>query len=213
MVILAIGAHPDDIEFGCAGTLAKHKAAGDEVHLLILTLGEGGETPTETRKKEAEASAAILGVDSTEFGGISAFDLFVVKHDFIRVIEERIGKIKPDRIYCHTQYDRHQVHEAAARCTLIAARHVKEIFQIELPSTTQDFKPNVFVDISDTLDRKTECIDAFKSQSDKYYMRISAIRGLARYRAFQADIRNPSSDEGSAAEAFYIERMIISTKM
>lgn len=209
MVILAIGAHPDDIEFGCAGTLARHKEMGDSVHMLILTLGEGGEASPETRKKEAEASAAILAADSIEFGGISVFDLHVVKHEFIGIIEKSIERIKPDRVYCHTQYDTHQVHEAGARCTLIATRYVKEVFLFELPSTTQDFKPNVFMDISKTLDKKIECINAFKSQSDKYYMRLSAVCGLARYRAFQAHIGHPRLHEETAVEAFYIERMII----
>ena len=177
--------------------------------MLVLTLGEGGEAPQKIRKEEAEASAAILGADSIEFGGISAFDLFVVRHEFIKVIEESLARVKPDRVYCHTQHDRHQVHEAGARCSLIAARYVKEIFQFELPSTTPDFKPGVFVDISKTLDKKIECINAFKSQLNKNYMRVSAVCGLAKYRAFQAHMGHPGLHEEPVAEAFYIERMIV----
>ena len=68
--VLAVGAHPDDVELGCAGTLALHKLSGDKVYLLVLTKGEASGDP-EVREKECKQVAKILGVDGLFFGGLA----------------------------------------------------------------------------------------------------------------------------------------------
>ena len=62
MKVLAIGAHPDDVELGCGGALARHVAAGDEVTMLVMTPGEMGPQGLTSRVREQEAAAAVLGV-------------------------------------------------------------------------------------------------------------------------------------------------------
>ena len=67
MKILAIGSHPDDLEYGCGGTLARYAQAGHQVTMLVMTCGERGGVPG-TRECEARASAAVLGAEII-FGG------------------------------------------------------------------------------------------------------------------------------------------------
>lgn len=208
MHILAIGAHPDDIEFGCAGTLAKHIENGDKVHLLVFTLGEGDEsTEPGIRREEAITSSKILGVNSIDFCDFSVYDVYAVKHDLIHAVEKAIRKARPKRVYSQSPHDTHQVHQVVARCCIIATRYTKEVFLYELPSTTSSFQPTVFVDISDKMEAKLRCLQAHKSQMKKYYMRPNAVKSLAAYRYFQAHLANSKKSTTGYAEAFFLQRM------
>lgn len=175
--VLAIGAHPDDVEIGVGGTLARHGAAGDALLVLTLSRGAaGGET--ETRAEEALRAAALLGatlrledLPDTRLGG----------PDVIAAIERAIREFRPDIVYTHSHNDRHQDHRAVHEATCIAARNVPSVYAYQAPSTTIDFRPSKFVDITETMDRKLEAIGAYASQAGRAYMTPETLRSTAAY--------------------------------
>jgi LmbE family N-acetylglucosaminyl deacetylase len=198
MKLLAIGAHPDDIELGAGGTIAKHVRDGDEVYFLVLTSGEQSGTKSE-RENEAKESARVLKVRSIRFGGIP--DTRVTDGvETIMVIENVINEIKPDRIYIHCPRDRHQDHRNAALATFSAARRIAEILSYESPDSYPNFIPQFYVQISDTITQKILALKQFGSQKNKRFFEANAIKGLAQFRGYQIGV--------PYAEAFEVVRMI-----
>lgn len=201
-MVLAVGAHPDDIELGCAGTLALHKSNGDKVYLLVLTKGESS-GDIEVREKECRRAAEILGVDGLFFGGLQ--DTRV--HDgrkTIDVIEKIIDEVEPDIVYAPTSKDTHQDHRNTGHATLSAGRRCKMILLYEGASTQRDFFPQVFVDIGKTFELKKKVIRAFGSQLNNhrggYGLAVKGNEGLAKLRGYQAGLE--------VAEAFEVGRFI-----
>lgn len=200
MRILAIGAHPDDIELGAAGTIIKHVRKHCEVYFLILTFGEEGGGRVEIRKKEGIESAKLLGVKNISFAGIP--DRTVSEGiETISKIEEVVNTFRPHRVYTHTLNDRHQDHRNAAKATLSAARKVRDILCYESPLVYPTFNPQAFSDITDLIELKKKAISCFKSQRQKEVLKVEAIEGLARFRGFQAGVKY--------AEAFEVGRINI----
>jgi LmbE family N-acetylglucosaminyl deacetylase len=110
MNILAIGAHPDDIEYGCAGTLIKYAERGHHIFLLVLTGGQEGGS-SEIRKKEQEAAAEIMKVQKVFWGDYHDTQLPLNK-ELIEKIEHVLGEVKPDLIlvnYGDDTYPGHHV--------------------------------------------------------------------------------------------------------
>ena len=202
-VVLAVGAHPDDIELGCAGTLALHKIRGDKVYLLVLTKGEASGDPS-IREKECRETAKILGADGLYFGGLSDTNV----HDgreTIDAIEHVINEVKPDIVYAPAHKDTHQDHRNTGHAALSAARRCKIVLLYEGASTQRDFCPQVFVDIKQSFELKMNATRAFGSQvnSNKnggYSLAVKAIEGLAKYRGYQAGV--------DVAEAFEVGKFI-----
>jgi LmbE family N-acetylglucosaminyl deacetylase len=159
--ILAIGAHPDDIEFGCGGTLVKYAQKGHRLFLLVMTKGGLG---AESAKREAEQmdSKKILGAEEIYWGGYEDSQL-MVDTELIGKIENVIKEVKPDFIFCNFLDDTHQDHRHLAQAIMSATRYIRNVLFYEGP-TTQNFKPHVFVDIADTLDRKLQALKAHRSQ-------------------------------------------------
>jgi LmbE family N-acetylglucosaminyl deacetylase len=185
MKVLAVGAHPDDIELGCFGSLARHASSGDQVTIFILTAGESGGDPV-VRKQESKESGAIIGAQ-VHFADLPDT---LVRDDYssISLIEQAILKIKPDIIYTPSHKDRHQDHRNTSRATISAARQVHEVYMYETPSTVQDFSPQLFVDVTNFFSKKLEAIKKHRSQEQRYYMIHEAVKGLATFRAYQAGI-------------------------
>jgi LmbE family N-acetylglucosaminyl deacetylase len=199
MNILAIGAHPDDIEYGVGGTIAKLVRAGHNVTFLILTYGETIGDPN-VRKQEAIDGAKALGVKNVLFGNLK--DSFI-KHDkeTIDIIERVIAKVKPDRIYTIYVEDSHQDHRNTALSTISAGRDTPSIIFYECPSVfSNNFNPHLFVDITDTIQNKFDALKVHVSQNKKSFMDMSAIEGLAKFRGFQTRMKI------KYAEAFHIFR-------
>jgi len=201
-VVLAVGAHPDDIELGCAGTLALHKLSGDKVYLLVLTKGEASGN-AEVREEECKRAADILGVDCLFFGGLKDTEV----HDgreTIDIIEKIIDKIKPDVIYAPTYKDTHQDHRNTGYASLSASRRCKMILLYEGASTQRDFTPQVFVNIEKTFELKKKVTRVFGSQLNNhrggYGLAVKGIEGLAKYRGYQAGV--------DVAEAFEVGKFI-----
>jgi CheY-like chemotaxis protein/LmbE family N-acetylglucosaminyl deacetylase len=177
--VLAIGAHPDDVEIGCAGALARHRSIGDELTILTLSHGaEGGDRAL--RVGESQRAADALGA-TLLFGDLP--DTAIGDGlETITLIRDAIATSGATTIYTHSVHERHQDHRNAARATAVAARGVGEILAYEGPSTTVEFRPNRFVDISTHLDAKLAAVAAFESQrAIRAYLADDVIVGTARY--------------------------------
>ena len=178
--ILAIGAHPDDVELGCSGTIAKEIAKGKKVGILDLTRGELGTRGTaEIRDSEAKIAADILGVSFRE--NLNFKDGFFINdlNHQLKLIEV-IRKYKPSIILCNAIDDRHIDHPKGAKlvvdsCFLSGLKKIntisdgvnqepwrpKNIYHyIQWKSLTPDF----VVDISECFETKIKAVKAFKSQ-------------------------------------------------
>src|SRR5689334_7136078 len=115
--ILAIGAHPDDVELGCAGTLMKHIDLGYKVGIIDLSKGElGTKGDVKTRKKEAEAASKLIGLTVREISGFS--DGFFVndKQHQLELIKI-IRKYQPTIVISNAKFDRHPDHARSAELT------------------------------------------------------------------------------------------------
>ena len=201
--ILAIGAHPDDIEFGCGGTIIKYTERGHRLFLNIMTEGGSG-AKTAIRTEEQEASKAILGATDIFWGGYEDTHL-VVDVELIGKIEKVIKKVKPDFIFCNFPDDTHQDHRHLSQAVMSATRYIRNVLFYEGP-TTQNFKPHVFVDIADTLDKKIQALKAHKSQVMKTNIEdlsiVEVARSSANFRGIQGRVK--------FAEAFHSLRLFIS---
>jgi len=200
--ILAIGAHPDDIEFGCGGTLIKYTDKGHRLFLMVMTEGGLG-APTSVRAKEQLDSNVILGVEDIFWGGFEDTSLTVNK-DVIGMVENVLSKVKPDFIFCNFPDDTHQDHRHLAQVVVSATRYIRNVLFYEGP-TTQNFSPHVFVDILDTLDRKVKALEAHGSQVTKTNIEDMTIVELARSSANFRGIQGRVKD----AEAFHSLRLFI----
>jgi len=199
MNVLAIGAHPDDVELGCGGALLAHRARGDEVTLLVMTVGERGPQGVETRVREQEVAAERLGAD-LYWGG---FDDGAVPEgrDATEVIDSLARRIDADVIYTHSPRDSHQDHRATHIASLAAGRRVSRILMYEAP-TSQGFCPQVYVDVGPFLEGKLDAIRAHVSQVLKNRLvDLEAVEAQARYRGFEARL-NHGFAEGFAVARF-----------
>jgi len=209
--ILAIGAHPDDVEFGCAGTLARHLHHGDRVTILHMTCSDCmniyGEAVIqgERRRREAEKAAAAIGADLVILDFKDQMVPF--DRDAIFAIERVIQQVKADVIYTHWNGDSHQDHINTLKSVLAAARHVDQILlyeQVPLPRVGKIFSEvNYYVDITDFYSIKEKASLAHESQvRDKYNDKIMmGMRSLAEFRGGQCDC--------TYAEAFEAVKQIV----
>ena len=211
--VLAIGAHPDDIEFGCFGTLKKHKDQGDNVTLLVMTQSDvkDAHTGKVTRdsgmsKIEANKAAELLGAKLI----LGPFQDTKVPFDSESVgfIENIIKEKEINWIYTHWAGDTHQDHINTLNATMAAARLVKNVLcyeQVPLPrmATTHPVA-NYYVNITDTMNFKMGGCNAHKSQITKFkehgFDMIDNVETLAKFRGNQCGLKY--------AEAFNILKMV-----
>jgi LmbE family N-acetylglucosaminyl deacetylase len=200
--VLAIGSHPDDIEYGCGGTLTKYARAGLKVCLYIATGGSFGGDP-DVRRQEMEDSAKLLGVTDVHWGDYVDTQV-PLDQSLIDEIEGVIGSVKPKFIFTHWHDDTHQDHRNLTACTLSATRYIPNFLFYEGP-TSQNFNPNVYVDISSVLDMKLALLEAHASQMTKTHIENTTILDMARssatFRGIQARVRY--------AEGFVSQRLLI----
>lgn len=187
--ILAFGAHPDDIELGCGGTLLKHVKAGHNVYVCVLSHGEAAGDPV-IRVKEQEEAARRLGAKELIWGNWIDTKFEVCKKS-IDFIESIVAKIKPYEIYVNCIEDTHQDHRALAQCVYSATRYNKRVLIYE-DYTSTNFQPSIFVDIEDVLEEKMHVLKAFESQVSRNFPSgpklIEGIKAIANFRGFQAKI-------------------------
>jgi len=179
--ILAFGAHPDDVELGCGGILAKHAAAGDAVGIADLTLGQMGTRGSiEGRLQEAAAAGRILGLALRT--NLEMEDgLFENDHSHRLKVIQVLRRYRPDIVICNAPHDRHPDHGRAAALVKEASFYAG-LAKIETRDTDgniqtpwrpkvlfhyiqfYDLTPDVLVDISDVFEQKMESILAHRSQ-------------------------------------------------
>jgi LmbE family N-acetylglucosaminyl deacetylase len=186
-IVLAVGAHPDDVEIGIGGVLLRHVAQGHGVTVLTLTGGEAGGVVAD-RAAEARRAAELMGARLIHTG---LADTSVSEGgSTIATILEVVEEIQPTIVYTHTIRDVHQDHRNAHSATLVAARGVQRVFCYQAPSSTVDFKPTRFISIDEFLERKIEVIRAYTSQVDtRAYLDEELLRATARYWARFAQAR------------------------
>ncbi len=191
MKVLAIGAHPDDIEVGCAGTLMKYSKDGHEIFLLIITEGhKGGDA--KLRKEEQYKAAEVLKPKEVMWAGYKDTELSPNMNELIHDIETVLNKIQPDFTFTNFGDDTHQDHRALSRATVSATRYIKNVIFYETP-TTLDFSPTVFVDIKETIEQKVAMLLAHKSQVMKTNIEglsiVDAARSTAMFRGIQGRVQ------------------------
>jgi len=202
MNILAIGAHPDDVEYGCAGTLVKYAERKHRIFLMILTRGEQGGNG-HARRHEQSAAAKLMRVEKIFWGGYRDTRIPLGKA-LIERIEDAIREVEPDLIFVNYGDDTHQDHRILTQATQSATRYVRNVLFFEVP-TTQNFNPQIFVDISDTLDEKVQALEAHASQVMKTNIEDLSIVELARANAVFRGIQG----RVKYAEAFTPLRLFI----
>jgi LmbE family N-acetylglucosaminyl deacetylase len=189
--ILAIGAHPDDIEYGCGGTLITYARRGHDTSLLILTDGGRGGDPAE-RRKEQEEAARVIGARQIFWGGYQDTELSI-ERDLVQKVEGILHLVRPDRLLVHFGDDTHQDHRHLSTAVVTASRYTRDVLFYEGP-TTSNFSPSVFVDVDGVLERKLEALAAHASQVAKTGVESLSILDLARaaahFRGIQGRARN-----------------------
>lgn len=185
--ILVVAAHPDDEILGVGATIVKHIKKGDKAYALVL--GEGQTSRTDKRSgtdasvvealhSDSERAAAIIGFEKLYLENLpdNRFDEWDLL-DVVKVVEKYVKEIKPDIIYTHHGGDLNVDHQYTYKAVMTATRPVnncpvKEIYCFETVSSTEwnfaygddAFKPNVFVDVTDTFDVKLEAMKEYKSE-------------------------------------------------
>jgi LmbE family N-acetylglucosaminyl deacetylase len=191
MKILALGCHPDDIEFGCGGTLSKYADAGHEVYMMVMTEGHAGGDQV-TRRHEQEKAAEIIGCRRLFWGGYTDTEL-PLSRALIQTVEEVIGEIEPAFIFVHFGEDTHQDHRVLSQATVTATRYTRNVLFYEGP-TTQNFIPTVFVALHDVIGRKIDALQAHASQVRKTNIGdlniVELAEAAALFRGTQARIKH-----------------------
>ena len=201
MNILAIGAHPDDVEIGCGGTLKKHRERGHQIFLLVISDGSAGGKP-DVRQAEQHEAAQRLGAKDVIWGGLTDTE---VSHDrnTILLIEKAIEESQCEMIFPPSEYDTHQDHQNVCKSTLSAARHVDSILYYQTPSTTDAFRPKIFVDISDAYEQKLQALKAHASQMGRLNQTgVSILDRVESWAIYWGRKRNRKYAEG-----FDLERL------
>jgi N-acetylglucosamine malate deacetylase 1 len=200
--VLVVAVHPDDETLGCGGTLLKHKSKGDEIHWMIATdirnSDDFNESVVEERDGEIRKVEKLYGFDSVTVLGLSTTNVDQYSmNDLINKISSVINRIKPDIIYLPFKDDVHSDHkyifDTAYSCTKsFRYPFIKKVYMMEVLSETEfsvstkenSFIPNVFVDISNYMDRKIEAMSVYKSEMSEHPFPRSErnIRALATFR-------------------------------
>ena len=215
--VLVIVAHPDDEVLGCGGTIARHVASGDAVHMCFLTDGVGarGDDAGAAARRNAAArrAVALLGGLEPVFNAfpdnqLDRVDLLTV----VKAIESEVVKIRPTTIYTHHAGDLNIDHVICNRAVLTACRplpgqSVRNIYAMEIASSTEwgfraPFVPTRYVDISKFLELKRRALEAYAEElrAFPHPRSYEAVEALGRWRGSAVGL--------AAAEAFMVLREI-----
>ncbi|MDR6986416.1 LmbE family N-acetylglucosaminyl deacetylase [Paenarthrobacter nitroguajacolicus] len=182
--VLAIGAHPDDLELACGATLAKLSDAGHDVRTMVMSAGsEGGDSSV--RVTEAAAGSDFMGATAVQVHQFQDTHLSEHGQEMVKAIEDAIQDFRPDVVITHSRNDYHQDHQAVHSATMRAARRHSSILCFESPSSTREFDPSVFVDIAGYVDVKIHAVGMHRDQKGKPYMSAERVRSLAAFRGSQ----------------------------
>jgi len=196
--VLAVGAHADDVEIGCGGTVAWHAKNGDNVIILIMTKSaysyyDGRVLRTlEEGVWEEEHAAKVLAAKSINLG----FETKEVPYskESVEAINKVIDEYAIDIIYTHWYHDTHQDHMRTTQSTISAGRFVNNILMYEpnYPAGRSyfGFRNQYYVDITPSFEIKMEALKQHKSQMKKYGDEyLEAIEARARHRGCEVACR------------------------
>jgi LmbE family N-acetylglucosaminyl deacetylase len=165
--VLAVGAHPDDLELGVGGTLARLSGAGARVVMAILSIPNN----LRARREEAKRAAAILGCEVKLLTPNRCSRVEDMKtHQLVGLIDGLVKQLEPAAMFTHSLANLHADHKLAYEACM-ASQRLKyfDIFCYPPTSTHAvhiDFRPHIFVDISETIERKMAAIKTHSSQFD-----------------------------------------------
>lgn len=218
--VLVVAAHADDEVLGCGGTLAKHVAAGDKVHVIFMadgvtSRGGAGQDDLVHRQQATEKAQQILGISSMTFLGLpdNRLDSLPLL-DIVQSLETLIGKRQPKIIYTHhygdLNVDHRLVHQAVmTACRPLPGSTVREILAYEVLSSTEwtspglaPFLPNLFVDISTQMEIKMQALEAYalEMHAPPHSRSTEHVRCLAKHHGYCMGV--------DAAEAFMVIRAL-----
>ncbi|MFA4848772.1 MAG: PIG-L deacetylase family protein [Methanoregula sp.] len=225
MKVLIVAAHPDDEVLGCGGTIARMSHEGHDISVAILGEGitsrylhreDADKKILQNLHKRSHQVAKILGIKNLQLFNLpdNRFDTIALL-DIVKILEGIIEKIKPECIFTHHASDLNLDHCLTNRASLIATRplentSVKTVLSYEVPSSTEwtfqttptSFRPNIFIDISGTLDTKIDAMQLYDSESRQYPHPRSS-------ESLRANASRWGSVSGlKAAEAFELVRKI-----
>jgi two-component system, NtrC family, response regulator HydG len=198
--VLAIGAHPGDVEMGTAGTLLAHRGIGHKVSILTLTRGASrtiGGSGEGARAGGSEMAALALGatlfLEDLQDTSIEEGD------PATGVIRRVIETVRPTAIYTHSLHDARLDHRNTHRAAMMAAREVGCVYCFQSPSATAEFRPTCFVTIDEQVERKLLAIKAFASRGQaRDCLEPDLIESTARHWSLPG--------RGRYAEAFEVIR-------
>jgi LmbE family N-acetylglucosaminyl deacetylase len=200
MKVLAFGAHPDDIEVGMGGTIARYSKNKYDVLMVIATIPN----KREVRRKEAEKAAEILGAKLIILD-IDP-DKMIFSRELVRRFDEVIREHSPEIVYTHWNHDSHQDHVAVANAVIASTRKNNcslYMYEQTIPGgiVPYGFRTQSFVDISEIIDTKINSILTHKSQvviNNEWW--LYGVKGRAMYRGYQINV--------NYAEAFEVVKEI-----
>ena len=197
--ILAVGAHPDDIELGCGGTL--HRAVQNQTRVIALYLTKGEKSGSkEVRMKESQNALDVLGIHEVFFEDYPDTQI-PDSHEIIECLEKYAIKFKPEVVLTHTINDIHQDHRHVGWLSMSAFRNIPKILAFETPRVRPAaFMPNYFIDISESIAKKWEALQCHTSQQDKRYLAYESMISLSSFRGNQVGVK--------AAEAFEVVKYV-----
>jgi LmbE family N-acetylglucosaminyl deacetylase len=207
--ILALAPHADDIEIGMGGSIARFVEQGYEVKIVNIIIpcesiqGFSSTEAKDKRRNEAYTAAEILGVNM-EILDLNPYT-FVHNRDTTKLFDQMIREYNPGHIFMTWEHDSHQDHQALSKIVYGASRKNSSslyMYETMIPGgiSNNAFRPQMFIDISDFIDKKIASIDAYKSVFEQNNM-IEAIIGRSSFRGSQIGVRY--------AEAFEIVKEII----
>jgi LmbE family N-acetylglucosaminyl deacetylase len=188
-VVLALGAHPDDVELGCAGFLLKLKAHRARVYALTFTHGEKGADRPEVRQAESARAAELLGLDGHWVLDLPDTGLSQRIPEIKAAIEAKIRELGVTVVLTHTDLDVHGDHRAVHAATREAARAVPTVLCYEDVSTPSQFEPNLYVDITSHIEGHLRACAAHRTQAHRSYMDPAVIQGRAAHRGLQKGLQ------------------------
>jgi len=193
MRILAVGAHYDDIEIGCGGTLIKHVEKGDEVIFAITSSNEFRTGDVNHRFKEQVLSAGIMGI---EWENIFRFEYGGEIHDVVADLDYQ----EPDIIFTQYEFDTHQDHRRASIIGQAVGRKRNITTLFYDSGSAYDFYPNIFSLID--WNRKLELINCYRSQIEYGAVNVDIVK---KKNSYWASLISELSDQ--YAEAFVVRKM------
>lgn len=220
--ILVVGAHPDDETLGAGGTIARYAAAGSEIWVCIVCDGvTARHDRVGLQRRCAEDACAVLGVDKVVFCELPDQQLDALALiDVVRPLEECVERLRPDIVLTHFKDDVNQDHRMVFDATMVATRpspmqSVRTVMCYETASSTEwaapfqggVFAPNVFVDISHTLDRK---VDAMRCYAGTHMSEVKEYPHPRSLEAVEIYAKRQGVVVGTrAAECFMLVREVL----